>query len=330
MRIAAGPRLPARFAVLSGRRLLRARPVLALATLGVLAAFGAAAAARHVRALALLSTVVGATDPTGLVDLLTHEVEVREAGVPGAARPMRARAYAPVGVASPHGVVLVHGIHPAGIDEARLVAFARALAATGAHVLTPEIADLVARRMTAATVDDIDRAVRAHAATVGRPVGVWGISVAGGLALLAASRPGAGARFDHVVAVGAHADLARVVRFHRGERVRGSRGETPTAAPHRYGRQVILSADVPDLAAMSPHGKLSALRVPVFLVHGSDDPIIPALETRELAREVPRGALRRVLVTPVLRHAEAAGAPGAADAWALVRFVAAVLAEAES
>lgn len=295
----------------------------------LLGALGAPIVGRHLRALALLATVVGTADPTGLTTLLTHDVLVRDTKVATGGRPLRARTYAPVGITSPRGVVLVHGIHPDGIDERRLVAFARALAATGAHVLTPEVSDLIARRMTTSTIDAIERAVRAHAATTARPVGVWGISVAGGLALLAAARPDAGAHFDHVVAVGAHADLARVVRFHRGEPVRGPNGETPTVLPHPYGKQVILGAHVPDLVAVSPHGRLATLRVPVFLVHGSDDPIIPAFETRALAREVPGAALRRALVTPVLRHAEATGTPGTADAWALVRFVASVLAEAE-
>jgi hypothetical protein len=315
-------------ALTPGRR--RVLPAIsALFLLLALAAVAAPGAAHHLRALALLSTVVGATDPTGLTALVTHDVTVRETAVAASGRRLRARAYAPVGVAAPHGVVLLHGIHPDGIDEARLVAFARALAATGAPVLTPELADLVARRMTASTIDDIDRVVRAHAESTEHPVGVWGICVAGGLALLAAAQPGAESRFDHVVAVGAHADRARVVRFHSGEAVRGPDGEAPTAPPHRYGKQVILSAHVPDLAAVSPRGRLAGLQIPVFLVHGSDDPIIPAFETRDLAREVPAQALRGALVTPVLRHAEAAGTPDAADAWALVRFVAAVLAEAE-
>lgn len=282
----------------------------------------------HLRAIGLLLAVVGAKDPSGLTSALAHGIREQALRVPMGPRGLRAREHVPALVGRWPGIVILHGVHPDGIDEPRLRRFAHAVAATGARVLTPELPELREARVEPTTIDDIAALARYHAARSGGAVGVWGISFAGGLALLAASQPDAAEAVDHVLAIGAHADLARVVRFHRGEDVRGPDGKRPTAAPHVYGTQVLARARIPDLARVSPQGRLTALRVPTFLLHGADDPVVPAIETRYLAREVPAPVLRRVLVTPVLRHAEAAGAPSLVERWRLVRFVAALLDEA--
>lgn len=87
----------------------------------------------------------------------------------------------------------------------------------------------------------------------------------------------------------------------------------------------LLRAHAPQLAAVSPHGQLRGLRVPVLLVHGADDPIIPSTETRWLAQDVPRPALRASLVTSAVRHAELQDKPSLAEVWALVRWAALLL-----
>jgi pimeloyl-ACP methyl ester carboxylesterase len=84
------------------------------------------------------------------------------------------------------------------------------------------------------------------------------------------------------------------------------------------------------LQAASPHGHLSGLRVPVFLLHGAGDPIIPSIETRYLAREVPRAWLRQVVITPLLRHAEFPEPPKLTETWQLVRFVRGIIESAGS
>jgi pimeloyl-ACP methyl ester carboxylesterase len=58
------------------------------------------------------------------------------------------------------------------------------------------------------------------------------------------------------------------------------------------------------LMAASPHGQLARLQVPVYLIHGARDPVIPSIETLYLARDVPRPFLRAVVITDLLRHAE--------------------------
>ncbi len=85
----------------------------------------------------------------------THPVETREITLPTTQGSVRARLYLPAGVSHPPGMVLVHGIHHLGIDEPRLVSFARAAAGGGFAVLTPEIAALADYRVDGASISTI-------------------------------------------------------------------------------------------------------------------------------------------------------------------------------
>jgi pimeloyl-ACP methyl ester carboxylesterase len=75
------------------------------------------------------------------------------------------------------------------------------------------------------------------------------------------------------------------------------------------------------LLAASPHGHLAGLKVPVLLLHGSSDPVVPSIETRYLAREVPAAAQQVVLITDLLRHADFPQAPAPSQAYRLARFM---------
>jgi len=59
-----------------------------------------------------------------------------------------------------------------------------------------------------------------------------------------------------------------------------------------------------ELAAISPQGKLGNLHVPVFILHGSTDDIIPSTESLWLQREIPARYLREVLITPAFSHVD--------------------------
>lgn len=85
-----------------------------------------------------------------------------------------------------------------------------------------------------------------------------------------------------------------------------------------------------ELLKVSPRGKLGALRVPVFLIHGVGDKVIPTSETEWLAREVPAEHLRWALITPVLSHADVRKELGLHEYWEVVTFMRDVLAEAEA
>jgi acetyl esterase/lipase len=77
--------------------------------------------------------------------------------------------------------------------------------------------------------------------------------------------------------------------------------------------------------ALSPdHGSPPAATV--YLLHGMDDNVIPAIESALLARTLrQRGVTVAFLATPLVTHAEVDRSAPPSSAWALVRFWSAVL-----
>ena len=324
------------------------------------------------------------------------------AQIPWRGGALRARVYSPADADDPP-VLLTPGVHAGGIDEARLVQFARDLASMGRTVVTAELDDLKRYSITTRTTDMIEDAAlwlstRSGFAPDGR-VGLIGISFAGGLALVAASRPSLRDRTAFVLSFGGHGDLPRTLRYL-------CTGELPNGEvrpPHDYGIAIILlgvadrvvpaeqvqplreairaflhashvdvwdkaeaklafararamgealpepartlmgyvsSRDVARLGPLLlPHvgelGGADALSpskaptppFPVYLLHGSDDTVIPAAESALLAASLrERGAEVRQLATPLITHA-AVDRSEAAGAWELVRFWANLLDE---
>jgi len=88
---------------------------------------------------------------------------------------------------------------------------------------------------------------------------------------------------------------------------------------------------IEDMAGVSPHGHLSQLTTPVYLLHGAGDNIIPSAETVWIAEELPAESLQAELISPVLSHINLDGAnPTAMDQWRLVHFFALILHAVES
>ena len=87
-------------------------------------------------------------------------------------------------------------------------------------------------------------------------------------------------------------------------------------------------ADQAELASLSPHGQIANLRVPVFILHGASDTIIPPAESLWLEKEVPRRDLRAILITPAFTHVDPQHKASWIDQVRLVDFIAAVLQEA--
>jgi pimeloyl-ACP methyl ester carboxylesterase len=87
-------------------------------------------------------------------------------------------------------------------------------------------------------------------------------------------------------------------------------------------------ADQAELASLSPHGQIANLRVPVFILHGASDSIIPPAESLWLEKEVPRRDLRAILITPAFTHVDPQHKASWIDQVRLVDFIAAVLQEA--
>lgn len=86
-----------------------------------------------------------------------------------------------------------------------------------------------------------------------------------------------------------------------------------------------------ELEALSPHGRLGTLSMPVYLLHGEADNIIPSAETLWMASELTSDNLKAMLVSPVLSHLDLDGTkPGAIDKWQLVHFFALIMNAAET
>jgi dienelactone hydrolase len=295
-------------------------------------------------------------------------------------------------------VLIVPGVHAGGIEEPRLVGFARDVASMGHPVLTARLPDLAEYSITARTTDMIEDAAawlaaqRAYAASDGR-VGVMGISFAGGLSIVAASRPAVKDRVAFVMSFGGHGDLPRTLRYL-------CTGIQPTGdrrPPHDYGVAIILlgvadravpagqaqplrnailafleashldmvdkaraalafehartleanlaepaktlmgyvnARDVerlgpillPHLSALSGDEALSPARAAappaaVYLLHGADDNVIPAVESSMLAETLRgRGVRVHQLTTPLITHAEVDRNAAAQAFWDLTRF----------
>jgi dienelactone hydrolase len=370
------------------------RPRRRLAAFAVVIAFLALwnPASAHVRAASLLARFADPDAHGLLADAGRHPVEESDFPLAGT----RARLFAPMDVAHPVGLVVVHGVHYKGIDEPRLQRFARTIAASGVAVLTPEVSELCDYRIDPASVGTIGDAARALSDHLGRArVGVMGLSFAGGLALVAASDPRWADSVGFVVAVGAHDDLGRVLRFFVTNEAPRPDGSVERIHAHDYGTVVleyshvedffppadvdaardtlrfvlhedfdsararaaalspasadkmkhVLDHDVaalapellaeidrlaPAYAAVSPSAHVADIRVPVFLLHGTGDSLIPASEAAWLAHDVPPSQLRAALVTGAIEHVELEGHTSLSDELALVHFMSDVLETTEA
>jgi pimeloyl-ACP methyl ester carboxylesterase len=363
----------------------------------VLGGWGARRAAdSHLRAVSVLTRLTN-PNATGWATSFAHHPFLESTGSAETPQgPLRYRVYVPLDVSHPPAIVLLHGIHKAGIEEPRLINFGRTLARAGVEVMTPELKDLADYQVTPGTVEAIGNSAMLLSEKTGEPkVGILGLSFAGGLALLAADRPEYAPRIGFVAAVGAHDDMARVARFFAANMIEKPDGSSVAFQAHEYGALVLAYSHPEDffpprdvaiarealrlwlweqpavsmktadgmsregkreldellhhraqlqqtffreierhqaeMQAVSPHSHVADLRVPVYLLHGSTDSIIPASETQWLSKDVPQAELRRVLISPAMNmiHVDGQHPATAWDKWALVDFMASLLRAAD-
>ena len=310
----------------------------------------------------------------------TGDFDERSLTIPWRGGELRARLYTPRG-ASDRAMLLVPGVHAAGVDEPRLVQFARDLASVRHTVLTAELIDLTKYQITPRSTDMIEDAAlwlstERNLAKDGR-VGMMGISFAGGLSIVAASRPSLRDRVAFVMSFGGHGDLARTLKY----LCTGVQPDGSHRPPHDYGVAIILlsvaeqvvpadqieplrtailtflegsrldmvdkarsaaefehartlAAALPEPARtlmryvnerdvahlgplLLPHvtklgddrmlspAREATPRAPVYLLHGTDDNVIPAVESFLLADTLRgRGVTVHQLATPLITHAE--------------------------
>jgi dienelactone hydrolase len=393
----------------------RRKVLIAAAPVAVcLAAFGAGY--DYVRGATFVIQAAGMGGPARRVaEWNTDEVAELDAHIPWRGGSLRGRIYAPAsaGRLAPGSAetppdapatLLVPGVHASGIDEPRLVQFARDIASMGRIVVTAELPDLKQYRITTQTTDMIEDAAawlssRRGFAPNGR-IGLMGISFAGGLSIVAGSREAVRDRVAFVMSFGGHGDLPRTLKY----LCTGQLPDGGTFPPHDYGIAIILlgvadrvvpaeqaqplreailaflhashvdmwdkrqaatefakakqmaeslpepaatmmnyvnARDVarlgptllPHVTALGGDDALSPSRsappvFPVYLLHGTDDNVIPAMESALLAETLrSRGADVTQLATPLITHAEVDRSAAARAVWDLVRFWANLLDE---
>ena len=348
----------------------------------------------ELRSYALLTHLV---DPQASGPLLRFEsnavsvedvtIDTKDAAVPG-------RLYLPVGIAKPHGIVVLPGIHHLGIYDPRFVNFSRALATSGFAVLTPVLASLADYHVDAASIPTIGASPAWLERRLGTgPVTAIALSFSGGLALLAACDPQYAPHMRALVLFGGYENLERVARFLVTGQEEFPDGRVIPAPAHDYGASVFvyahlsqffdakdvpaahealkywlweepqnaepwlaklspqgrklldalmsrridlvrpqllaaIHADAAELASLSPDGQIANLRIPVFILHGATDTVIPPAESLWLEKEIPRRDVRAVLITPAFTHVDLQHKASWTDQLRLVDFIAAVLQEA--
>ena len=167
------------------------------------------------------------------------EVTENHRRIPWRSGLLAARSYSPAR-RSGRVFLLVPGVHASGVDEPRLVGFARDLASLGHVVVTVGPPDLARYAITPATTDAIEDAARwlsgqPELAPDGR-VGLMGISFAGGLSIVAAGRPSIRGKAAAILSLGGHGDLARTLRY----LCTGRLPDGSLRPPHDYGVVIIL------------------------------------------------------------------------------------------
>ncbi len=198
-------------------------------------------AQNYLQAASLLERVSDPHASGWIANYDVHPVDVHDTTFDFRGNAIAARVYLPRGVAFAPGIVVVHGMHELGIDEPRLVSFARSLAASGFFVMTPLVPGIADYRIQAESADAIGSAARAFAQQLEVPkVGIFAISFSGGLALLAASDPQYAPNIAWVASIGGYYDLAHVLRFFAtGDAVRPD-GTVEHLQAHEYGPLIVI------------------------------------------------------------------------------------------
>lgn len=196
-------------------------------------------AREHLRAMSLLARMSQQQNWIARFDQKSYAIFPITFSTPEG--PVRAKVYAPEGVQHPRAVVVVPGLHQLGIEEPRLVNFAKSMAATGIEVLTPQVDALADYRVVPESIDVIGRSAQELARRSGmQQVGVLGLSFAGGLALMAAADPKYADQISFVAAVGAQDDVQRVEHYLVEGRTQWPDGKPLTTPPHEYGWLILI------------------------------------------------------------------------------------------
>lgn len=282
----------------------------ALAVVLLSAALGLPSAVWHLRALYVLLKVEDPRSRPPLAGLVEHSFAENEIAIATPSGPMRARLYTPVHP-SGRGMVVVHGVHFDGIDDPRMRSFARALAGAGIPVLTPHVVALTELRVEPGEIDSIGLAAQELSRRTGHRVGVFGLSFAGGLALLAAADERYRRFVGYVFAVGAHADMARVARYYATDEAPRPGGSVQKLRAHPYGAMILIYTHPEDFfspreAPLAREALRLALNEKEQAARAAAEKLSPASRAELEALAVhwkPTAVLRAALLRSIEKHA---------------------------
>ncbi|MDE1160564.1 MAG: alpha/beta hydrolase [Acidobacteriaceae bacterium] len=263
----------------------------------------------HLQAMAVLDLVANQPVPAAVRRVVGEPVKTREVTIQTATGPVQARMYEPVGKPDAPAFMVLHGVHHLGMNEPRLVAFASAMASCGLRVLTPELPDIKDYHVGTNSIATIgETATWLAQQNGGHPVGVMGLSFAGGLSLLAAANPEFRASIKFVVAIGSQDAMQRVAQYYRtGEDARPSGGEE-LLPPHEYGALVLEYEHLEDFVPAQDVATMRALLRAHLYENGPDEKATLAAMTdaqRAEARQLldtTSPATRRLLAADETRH----------------------------
>lgn len=257
----------------------------------------------------------------------------RPLAVSDGARAIDADLYATALPSARPGLVLVHGLAAAGKDDPRVREAAALLARAGWTVAAPSVEGLMRLRLRPEDAGAVRATALALRDLGSRPIALLAVSVGAGPALAAAAEPDLAREISAVMLLGGYASARDLLRFTlTGTDGHGAVGHRPDEAAiaafiaanpelmDDAGRRLAASRDpaavdaliaaLPPasqrlLDALSPLGRLEALRAPLFLVHGHDDPAVPATESERLAAAAARaGKTVHTVVVGAVGHVE--------------------------
>ena len=260
----------------------------------------------------------------------------RPLGTSDGARAIEADLYATGAPSFRPGLVLVHGLAAAGKDDPRVREAAGLLARAGWAVAVPSVDGLMRLRLRPEDAGAVRAAVLALRDQGSRPIALLAVSVGAGPALAAAADPRIAREISAVMTLGGYGSARALLRFTlTGAEDHTGAGRAPDEAAiaafiaanpelmDDAGRRLVANRDPAAvdallaalplasqrlLDALSPELRLPELRAPLFLVHGHDDPAVPARESARLAAAATRvGKTPHVVVVSAVGHV----APGA-------------------
>jgi pimeloyl-ACP methyl ester carboxylesterase len=275
---------------------------------------------------------------------ITCEVCSRPLAASAGGHVVPADLYVGTALARPSGLVLVHGLSPAGKDDPRLGQAASLLAKNGWAVAVPTVEGLTTLRLRPDDATAVVAVVHALEQAGYRPVAILGISLGAAPAMLAAADPSVRSSVSAVMALGGYASIVELLRYtltgaYRFDGVSGRQPVNEVAIAEFAsanaelvgppGRRLVENRDAealdrlvaelpPDtqrlLAGLSPEQAVARIRAPLFLIHGRDDPAVPFTESLRLERAArAAGRQVRTVIVGSLVHVEPENRAGPLD-----------------